>query len=221
MGHSNNVSLSASLHGPTQSNMDWRGQIENRLRGFQIRWVMAGFNLQPMGSVDEQIKLSVLLFVKWSQEEAGLTVMLADDWSRNKVRWGCHVPSGFSEAAGGRPVPTVTGSGVWARWGLVSGVLVGGEGGEGGGRGTRQSGGLRTDGSRRRRVCHRLRDAGEEERRRGLNQHVTTDRSKWALSRWASPDHVAAAVGGICHPSNKKLLWGSVRLHSSWETSVT
>lgn len=42
--------------------------------------------------------------------------------------------------------------------GLVSGVLVGGEGGEGGGRRERQRAGLRTDASCRRRICRRLRD---------------------------------------------------------------
>lgn len=96
-----------------------------------------------------------------------------------------------SGAAGGRSEPTVTGSALWVRGGgggLVSGVLVGGEGGEGGGRRQRQRAGLRTDASCRRRVCRRLRDT----------------------------DSVAAAVGGICYPGNKKLLWGSVRLHPSF-----
>lgn len=74
------------------------------------------------------------------------------------------VPPGFSGAAGGRSAPTVTGSGVWVRWGLVSRVLVGGEGGEGGGRRKRERGGLRTDASCRRRVCHRLRDTEWERR---------------------------------------------------------
>lgn len=62
-----------------------------------------------------------------------LTVMLADDWNRNKVRWGSMFLPVFG-AAGGRSAPTVTGSGLWVgrgvRWVLVSGVLVGGEGGE-------------------------------------------------------------------------------------------
>lgn len=51
------------------------------------------------------------------------------------------------------------------RWVLVSGVLVGGEGGEGGGRRERQRAGLRTDTSSRGRVCRRLRDTEGEEGR--------------------------------------------------------
>lgn len=50
-----------------------------------------------------------------SIREAGLTVMLADDWNQNKVRRGrcssrCLRVSG---AAGGRSDPTVTGSALW------------------------------------------------------------------------------------------------------------
>lgn len=72
-----------------------------------------------------------------------------------------------------------------AEVGLVSRMLVGGEGGEGGRRRQRQRAGLRTDAPCRRRVSGRLRDT----------------------------DCVAAVVGGICYPGNKELLWGAVRLH--------
>lgn len=48
----------------------------------------------------------------------------------------------------------------------MSGVLVGGEGGEGGGRREGERAGLRTDTTCRRRVCHRLRDTeGRNDRR--------------------------------------------------------
>lgn len=55
--------------------------------------------------------------------------------------------------ADGRSAPTVTGSGLEVRWSLVSGVLVGGEGGEGGWGRERQRVGLRNGPSHRRRVC--------------------------------------------------------------------
>lgn len=124
----------------------------------------------------------------WLQEEAGLTVMLADDWSRNKVQWGGGLDVPFKLLVVGRSAPTVSGSGLWVRRVLVSGVLVGGEGGEGRGRRQRQRAGLRAEASCRRGVRRRPRDT----------------------------DSVAAAVGGICYPGNKKLLWGSVRLHPSF-----
>lgn len=62
-------------------------------------------------------------------------------------------------AADGRSAPTVTGSGLEVRWSLVSRVLVGGEGGEGGWGRERQGVGLRNGPSHRRRVCRWLWDA--------------------------------------------------------------
>lgn len=70
----------------------------------------------------------------------------------------------------------------------MTGVLVGGKGGEGRGRRERQRAGLRADAYCRRRVGR----------------------------RWGDTDSVAAAMGGVGHPGNKKLLGGSVRLHPSF-----
>lgn len=47
---------------------------------------------------------------------------------------------------------------------------------------------------------------------------INWDWYDWCGSRWSSPDRVAAAVGGVGYPGNKKLLWGSVRLHPPWQT---
>lgn len=69
---------------------------------------------------------------------------------------GLDVP--FKLLVVGRSAPTVSGSGIWVRRVLVSGVLVGGEGGEGRGRRQRHRAGLRAEASCRRGVHRRPRD---------------------------------------------------------------
>lgn len=109
------------------------------------------------------------VYPMWSQEEVGFTVILAGDWNRNKVWWVLMFLRLFFLCLWSCwSAPTVTGSWLRVKRGLrcilVSRVLVGGEGGEGGGRRERQRTGLRTDASSRGRVCRRLRDT---EGRRG------------------------------------------------------
>lgn len=56
------------------------------------------------------------------------------------------------------------------------------------------------------------------EERRKISFHVLGFEHNASL-RWSSPDCVAAVVGGVCHPSNKELLWGSIWLHPPWGMS--
>lgn len=99
---------------------------------------------------------------------------------------------------------------------LVSGVLVGGEGGEGRGRrGQRQGAGLGTDASCGGGVRRRLRDA--EGGRQALLEILLLHKLSLSVEAPPSPEGVAAApVGGIRYPGNKKLLRGSVGLRPSW-----
>lgn len=106
----------------------------------------------------------------------------------------------------------------WLLFVLVSWMLVGGEGGEGGGRRERQRAGLRADASGWGRVGRRLRDTEEENEGREISS-VHQLLCHWSsYDRWgSSPDCVAAAIGWICYPGNKELLRGFVGLHTTWQ----
>lgn len=56
------------------------------------------------------------------------------------------------------------------------------------------------------------------EERRKIRFHVLGFEHNASL-RSSSPNCVAAVVGGVCHPSNKELLWGSIWLHPPWGMS--
>lgn len=107
----------------------------------------------------------------------------------------------------------------------VSLVLLGGKGGEGGRRGEGEGARLSCDAPSWRGVCRWLRDTEWGENQGGVI--IFSSFLKLARMRVcacacvciSSPDRVAAAVGWICYPGNKKFLWGPIRLRPSWETT--
>lgn len=175
------------------------------------QWLWPGCGVEPQSDMIVEMNLQSANGDSWKSTEAGLTGTLVDDWNRSTMWWrlkflqlltGGLCPL-WRVGTGGELVFSVQGAGGrWREWRRV---------------GARETGGGTEEWTLPQEESLPLTVRRWEERRK-ISFHVLGFEHNASL-RWSSPDCVAAVVGGVCHPSNKELLWGSIWLHPPWGMS--